>query len=238
MMLFSETAWVLSETIITALYNGRGGAETVAAGRIANVFFMAFGAVITATSVLVGSTLGAGRLEEARQKGRWILYGSIAFGAIVGALAAASTFLIPLVFGRLSDDARRVATGLVIVIASYIPLWTLLNAQFALSRSGGDTAMGVWVDVGVTYVVFLPIAFGLAWGTSLGPVALFAIAKLSDLGQDRHRLLVAREGEVGEEPGGQGSDLSRRLKYSKHFNSLLCNCSKTSGFLRKLRISR
>lgn len=153
MMLFSETAWVLSETIITA------------------------------TSVLVGSTLGAGKLEEARQKGRWILYGSIAFGAIVGALAAASTFLIPLVFGRLSDDARRVATGLVIVIASYIPLWTLLNAQFALSRSGGDTAMGVWVDVGVTYVVFLPIAFGLAWWTSLGPVALFAIAKLSDLGK-------------------------------------------------------
>lgn len=187
MMLFSETAWVLSETVITALYNARGGAETVAgmgAGwTIANIFFMAFGAVITATSVLVGSTLGAGRLEEARQRGRWILYGSMAFGAIVGAIAAASTFLIPLVFGRLSDDARRVATGLVIVIASYIPLWTLLNAQFALSRSGGDTAMGVWVDVGVTYVVFLPIAFGLAWWTSLGPVALFAIAKLSDIGK-------------------------------------------------------
>ena len=134
-------------------------------------------------SVLVGSTLGAGRLEEARRRGRWILYGSIAFGAAIGALAAASTFLIPLVFGRLSGDARRVATGLVIVIASYIPLWTLLNAQFALSRSGGDAAMGVWVDVGVTYIVFLPIAFGLAWWTSLGPVALFAIAKVSDIGK-------------------------------------------------------
>jgi putative MATE family efflux protein len=187
MMLFSETAWVLSETVITALYNGRGGAETVAgmgAGwTIANIFFMAFGAVITATSVIVGSTLGAGRLEEARTKGRWILYGSIGFGLVVGAIAAASTILIPLVFGNLSIDARLVATGLVFVIAAYIPLWTLLNAQFALSRAGGDTAMGLWVDVGVTYAVFLPLAFGLAWWTSLGPVALFALAKLCDLGK-------------------------------------------------------
>ena len=187
MMFFSETAWVLSESVKTALYNRRGGAETVAgmgAGwTIANIFFMAFGAVNTATSVIIGSTLGAGRLDEARMKARWLLYGSIVFGAVIGAAAAASTFLIPLVFGNLSPDARLVTRGLVFVISAYIPLWTLLNAQFAVSRAGGDTSMGVWVDVGVTYMIFLPTAFGLAWWTSLGPVALFALAKLADLGK-------------------------------------------------------
>ena len=187
MMFFSETAWVLSETVITALYNGRCGAETVAgmaAGwTIANIFFMAFGAVTTATSVIVGSTLGAGRLAEARDKGRWILYGSFIFGIFVGLAAAASTFLVPIVFGNLSSDARAVTRGLVLVIAAYIPLWTLLNAQFALSRAGGDTAMGVWADVGVTYAVFMPVAFALAAWTSLGPVALFAIAKIADIGK-------------------------------------------------------
>jgi putative MATE family efflux protein len=184
MMFFSEIGWVLSETIITAIYNGRGGAQTVAgmaAGfTIANIFFMAFGAVVTATSVIVGSTLGAGRLDEARMKARWIVYGSSIFGAFVGAIAAASTFLIPIVFGNLSPAARGITRGLVLVIASYIPLWTLLNAQFALSRAGGDTVMGLWVDVGVTYAVFIPAAFALAWWTGVGPVALFAIAKISD----------------------------------------------------------
>jgi putative MATE family efflux protein len=187
MMLFSETAWVLSETVITAIYNGRGGAETVAgmaAGwTIANLFFTVFWAVITATSVIVGSTLGSGQLDEARTKGRWILYGSFFFGLAVGAVAAASTFIVPLVFGNLSPAARAVTKGLVLVIAAYIPVWTLLNAQFALSRAGGDTAMGVWVDVGVTYAVFLPFAFALAAWTSLGPVALFAIAKITDIGK-------------------------------------------------------
>ena len=38
-------------------------------------------------------------------------------------------------------------------------------------------------DTPVTYAIFLPIAFSLAWWTSLGPVALFAVAKLSDFGK-------------------------------------------------------
>jgi putative MATE family efflux protein len=187
MMFFSETAWVMSETIMTAIYNGRGGAETVAgmaAGwTIANIFFMAFGAVVTATSVIVGSTLGAGKLDEARDKGRWIINGAGIFGVAVALVAAASTFLIPIVFGNLSPEAQAVTKSLVFVIAAYIPLWTLLNAQFALSRAGGDTAMGVWVDVGVTYAVFIPIAIALAAWTRMGPVALYGIAKLADIGK-------------------------------------------------------
>lgn len=187
MMLFSETSWVVSETILTALYNGRGGAETVAgmaAGwTIANLFFMAFPAIHAATGVIVGATLGAGRLDEARVRAVWIRSGSIILGLVVALAALLSTFLVPLVFANLSASARGVTTGLVVVIALYLPLWCLLNAQFAISRAGGDTAMGVWVDVGVTYFVFLPAAYALAYLTGIGPVALYAIAKLSDLGK-------------------------------------------------------
>ncbi len=185
MMLFSETAWVVSETMITAMYNSRGGADTVAgmaaAWTIANLFFLVFGAVHTATAVIVGSTLGAGRLEEARMKGKWIMSGSLVFGLGIGALAATSTTLIPLVFGNLSGSARMMTGAMVLVIACYLPLWTLLNAQFALSRAGGDTAMGVWVDVGVTYLVFIPLAWALSALTPIGPVALFGWSKLTDV---------------------------------------------------------
>lgn len=184
MMLFSETAWVLSETMITAMYNSRGGADTVAgmaaAWTIANLFFLVFGAVHTATSVIVGSTLGAGKLEEARTKGRWIMSGAVIFGIGIGCLAASSIFIVPVVFGNLSDSARVMTKSMVLVIAVYLPLWTLLNAQFALSRAGGDTTMGVYVDVGVTYLLFLPLAWALSALTPIGPVALFGWAKLTD----------------------------------------------------------
>ena len=73
MMLFSETAWVVSETIITALYNGRGGAETVAgmaAGwTIANIMFLVFPAIHAVTNVIVGSTLGAGKPGRRQKEG-------------------------------------------------------------------------------------------------------------------------------------------------------------------------
>jgi putative MATE family efflux protein len=184
-MLFSETAWVLSETIITALYNGRGGAETVAgmaAGwTIANIIFLVFPAIHASTNVIVGATLGAGKLEEGKQKARWIMSGAMILGFFAGIAAAAGTLVIPFVFGNLSGSARMVTRGLVFVIGAYMPVWCLLNSQFAVSRAGGDTLMGVWVDVGVSYILFIPAAVLLALYTSLGPVALFGLAKLFDL---------------------------------------------------------
>jgi Na+-driven multidrug efflux pump len=41
--------------------------------------------------------------------------------------------------------------------------------------------MGVWVDVGVSYTLFIPAAILLARYTSIGPVALFGLAKIFDL---------------------------------------------------------
>lgn len=185
MMFFSETAWVVSETIITALYNGRGGSETVAgmaAGwSVANLIFLVFPAIHTVANVVVGSTLGAGRLDEARQKARWVLSGSVVMGVAAGLAAALSTLGIPLVFGNLTDSARLVTRGLIFVIGIYLPMWCLLNAQFAISRAGGDTLMGLWVDVGVTYLVFIPAAFLIARLTDWGPVLLFGVAKISDI---------------------------------------------------------
>jgi putative MATE family efflux protein len=181
---FSETAWVVSETIITAICNSRGGAETVAgmaAGwTIANLFMLIFGAIQSATGIIVGSTLGAGKLEEAKTKARWILSGALALGAAVGLLATGSVFLIPLVFGNLSAPAQTVTRSLLYVIAVYIPLWAYINAQFAVSRAGGDTIMGLWVDVGVTYALFVPAAFLFAALTPWGPVEIYAVAKLTD----------------------------------------------------------
>jgi len=185
MMFFSETAWVVSETIITALYNRRGGPETVAgmaAGwSVANLLFLVFPAIHTSTNVIVGSTLGAGKLDEGRTKARWIMSGSIVFGIASGLAAMLSIAAVPLVFGNLSEPAQRVTHSIIIIIGVYLPLWCLLNAQFGVSRAGGDTLMGVLVDVGVTYAVFIPAAIVISRYTAWGPVALFGIAKLSDI---------------------------------------------------------
>ncbi len=184
LMLISETSWVVSETVTAALYNGRGGAEVVAgmsAGwAIANIFFLIFTGIHIATGVVVGGLLGADRLDEARLKARWIMSGAVVGGAMLALLQVASIAAVPFIFMNLTRDATKVTRGLLLVISAYLPLWSLLNAQFAVSRAGGDTMMGVVVDVGVTYALFIPGAFALALLTPIGPVAMYGLVKLTD----------------------------------------------------------
>jgi putative MATE family efflux protein len=186
MIFVSELSWVSSETVMTAMYNRRGGAEVVAgmaAGwTIANIFFLIFGGIWIAAGVLVGGALGAGRLDEARRRAEWLKSGAVAIGVIIAIPGAAlAAMLIPLVFSNLSAAARANSIGLVLVILAYLPLWGLLNIQFAITRSGGDTAAGMYTDLIVNTFLFAPGAVLLSLFTSIQPVPMFAILKLSDV---------------------------------------------------------
>lgn len=181
---FSEISWAASEILMTALYNSRGGAETVAgmaAGfTIANMFFLVFQGVHVATIVVVGGTLGAGDLNSAKMKARWILHGAVIAGIVIAIIEALSIFMIPFVFSNLTTEANKITIGLILLISAYMPLWSIIAAQFAVSRSGGDTLFGVIVDIPVSLFLFAPIAIVLAKYTSIGPVAMYGIAKLTD----------------------------------------------------------
>ena len=186
MIFASEISWVSSETIMVAMYNRRGGAEVVAgmaAGwTIANIFFLIFGGIWTAAGILVGGALGANKLDEARRRAEWLKSGSVAAGVIVsipGALLSA--LIIPLVFSNLSAAARSTSLGLVLVILAYLPLWGLLNVQFAISRAGGDTVMGVLADCTVNSLLFAPGAIILSYFTAIPPVQMFTLLKLTDV---------------------------------------------------------
>ncbi|GHV83993.1 MATE family efflux transporter [Spirochaetia bacterium] len=185
MILVSEASWITGETLMMAICNRRGGAETVAgmaAGfTIANLFYLCFAGVWTVTSVTVGGSLGAGKLKEAKQRAAWIQSGSIFLGIMISVVGAAgATALVPLVFSNLTIAARHICMSLVYVVAVFLPLWDLLNAQFAISRAGGDAAMGMWADISVT-IVIIPLALFLGFATMLPPVAMFAIIKSTDV---------------------------------------------------------
>jgi len=186
MIFASELSWVGSETIMTAMYNRRGGAEVVAgmaAGwTIANIFFLLFGGAWITAGVLVGSALGAGKLDEARLRAKWLSSGVVAAGIILAIPGAfLSGLIIPLVFSNLSAAARATSFGLILVILVYLPMWGLLNLQFAISRAGGDAAMGMYVDLSVNTLLFVPGAVILSFFTSMPPVPMFALLKLTDI---------------------------------------------------------
>ncbi|MGP1576848.1 MAG: MATE family efflux transporter [Treponema sp.] len=181
----ADISWVGTETIVAALYNSRGGAEVVAgmaAGwTIANIFFLIFPVIFTCIRIMIGGMLGQNKLEEARTQAHWFLSGFFIFGIGVGICEAFSVVLIPVVFTRLSPASHIITRNLIWVIALYMPLWSYLNSQFAISRAGGDALLGAWVDISVNSILFLPGMFLLTYYTNLSPVLMFGVIKLTDI---------------------------------------------------------
>lgn len=185
LVLFCEMVWVMSETITTAIYNGRGGADVVsgmaASFSVANLFFVAFGGIYSATGVILGRTLGEGDLGKAREQKTWILSGSAVFGVFMMLFGFGTILLIPLVYGRLSESALAICRDMVIMMSFFMPVWVYLNAQMAVARAGGDTEMGAYVDSAITIFVMLPMLFMLGAYTDIGPVEMYLFVKLLDI---------------------------------------------------------
>ena len=185
LVLFCEMVWVMSETVTTALYNGRGGADVVSgmasSFAIANLYFVAFGGVYTATGVILGKTLGEGNLDRARREKTWLLSGSAVFGVAMTFFGLATTLIVPVVFGRLSQGAIDICRSMVALMSLLMPIWVYMNTQQAVARAGGDTQMGAYTDAGLTLFVMTPMVFLLALFTDVGPVVMYCGVKLIDV---------------------------------------------------------
>ena len=184
MILYSEVFWAVSETISNALYNTRGGAEVVsgmASGfAIANLIFICMGGIVTSTGVIIGQELGANHIEECKKYKNWILSGSVFMGLFFMFIGLSTTFLVNIVFNNLTLESRTYAKELIIIASVYLPLWAFLNGQYSISRTGGDTTMGVLCDT-VGNILFIGGMLILTFCTDFNPVLMYAIVKFSDL---------------------------------------------------------
>lgn len=146
LLIISQMMWVLSESFTAAIYNGRGNAAVVsgmaASFSIANLFFISFDGITTATGVLIGKSLGRNELDDARKEKTWMLSAAIIFGCIMCLVGVVTVLLVPVVFGNLSIDAQNICRAMLLLMALFMPLWTYVNTQLAVCRAGGDTKVG------------------------------------------------------------------------------------------------
>lgn len=185
MVIVSESIWALAETVTTAVYNGRGGADVVsgmsASFTIANLYFVAFGGINVATCVIIGKLLGEGKLDEAREKRRWLSSGITVFSLVIMLVAMSTSLLVPVLYGNLSVAAQTIAKEMVFYMALLMPPWIILNVQLAIARSGGDTKMGFILDGLANLFLMIPIVVILAKFTNMGPVGIYIISKIVDV---------------------------------------------------------
>lgn len=186
LLIISQMMWVLSESFTAAIYNGRGNAAVVsgmaASFSIANLFFISFDGITTATGVLIGKSLGKNELNYARKERTWMLSAAVVFGCAMGLVGMVTVVLVPVVFGNLSMDAQNICRAMLLMMALFMPLWTYVNTQLAVCRAGGDTKVGFLVDGGTT-AVMIPMLLILAFFTNVSPVMMYFAVKALDVGK-------------------------------------------------------
>ncbi len=182
-LLANEFLWSAGMAMLTQRYAMRGLA--VVAGlnicsTVSNLFSVVWMSMGTAVSIMVGQLLGASEFVKARQTAKKLLAFSVASAAAIGVIIALLSPLFPQLYNT-SEETRQIATGLLLIVASALPLHSFIHASYFTLRSGGKTWITFLFDSMYVWVVALPLATWLTNATSLHIFVIYALVQYVDI---------------------------------------------------------
>ena len=182
-LMINEVLWASGSATLAQCYSMRG-LEAVAAINISytiatlfNVIFMSFGTVI---AIVVGSQLGAGKLEEAKKTDIKIIFFVVCVCIAVGSLMAAFAPAFPRLY-QTSDQVRSLAVQLIRVLALFMPVMGFTHASYFTMRSGGKTIITFLFDSVFMWVIVFPVAYILGHHTTVPLIPMYIICQSTDL---------------------------------------------------------
>ena len=182
-LLLNEALWSLGMATLTRCYSLRG-LDAVAAlnisSTVSNLFNVAILSMGSATSILVGQSLGAGDLEGAKSKAWKLLTFSLFLSLVSMALLMIAAPLVPRLYNT-EASVRRLAMDLLRIYAMAMPLISYCNSAYFILRSGGKTGITFLFDSGYTWVVAVPLAWALVNYTALDIRAIYLCMQLADV---------------------------------------------------------
>lgn len=158
---FNYIAWGGGVTMFSVIL-GHLGNDAVAANSITNILknlLLSFCAGIGAGSgIMIGNRLGAGKIEEAKEYGTWLLKYALLFGAAAGILLL---MLIPaaLRFTSLTESARHYLLIMMAISSGSVVAKSLNSTMISgIFVAGGDTRFGFLCDLINMWGFIIPIS--------------------------------------------------------------------------------
>ncbi|NNM67377.1 MAG: MATE family efflux transporter [Spirochaetales bacterium] len=157
----NELGWALGYTVPSLIF-AHLGTDDLAAYNIADtaikLVIVIFFGTTSANAVLVGKKIGEGDHEGARRTARYFAIFAPLLGLSTGLILAASSFLVPQLF-HVNGVVKGLAAAGMLIFALDMPLrmfnWHVI---VGILRAGGDTKFGLLLDVGMTWMVSVPLA--------------------------------------------------------------------------------
>lgn len=179
----NETLWSLSIVVVNIIF-GHMGAENYAGlstvRTIENLAFVFFIGVCHSCNILVGKHIGAGDEPGAKRIASSFLVLTPLMGLVLGAAVLMLRGPVVDLF-RIEESSKAVARALLLMFAFEIGLRNIpYICVVGIFRAGGDTRIGFFADLGVQYLVVIPIAAILGLVVKLPFATTFVIMQLCD----------------------------------------------------------
>lgn len=182
-LLLNETFWSMGMAAINMCYATRGltaVAATNISSTVNNLFSIILMTMGNAVGIMAGQMLGANDIDGAKDTVRKVMFFAVSCCVVTGGLMAVCSPLIPHIYNT-EEAVRHTATQLLIICGCFQPLNSFVNCAYFTIRSGGKTFITFLFDCVFTWVVCLPIAFGLSHFTQLSVVWVFFFVSCADI---------------------------------------------------------
>ena len=181
-LIVNEALWSAGMAMLTQCYSVRG-LNVVAGLNIANtvnnVFNVVFLALGNSVAIVVGQLLGAGKMEEARDKDNKMIAFSVMSCVGVAVVMICLSPVFPLLYNT-TDAVRHQATAFMIAQAIFMPQAAFIHATYFTLRSGGKTIVTFFFDCVFLWVVNVPVVFLLSRITAMQAHYIYVCCQIAD----------------------------------------------------------
>lgn len=182
---FTEFAWSLGGFLYAAVF-ARVGTGALAASQIVGtleaLFIVGSFGLMSAATVFIGRSLGAGDPVAAQTWLRRISRAGLVTGLGFGLLYALSALLVPLAFPKVGADVQHIAVlGIVIYASTQVFKVRNMIVGGGILPSAGDGKGVIIGDVVGAFVIGLPLAIYLGLYTPLGVWGVFLARSLEEI---------------------------------------------------------
>lgn len=182
-LLINEGMWSAGMAAMLQGYSMRGLAAVAGmniANTIINLFSVMFIALGNSVAIIIGKLLGAGKMEEAKDTDRKMIFFAVLVSVVVGVIV----FFIAPAFPNLYNataEAKALAKEFIKVQAVFLPQMAFIHATYFTMRSGGKTFITFLFDSVFVWVVSVPVVFILSRFTDFYVVWIFVAVQLADI---------------------------------------------------------
>lgn len=182
-LLANEFMWSLGMAMMLQCYSVRG--LSVVAGMnisttISNLFNVIFLSLGNVTAIIVGQKLGAGKMKEANDTAKKLIFFSVMICCVSGLIMAVTSPLFPQIYNT-SNDIKYLASRFILVAALCMPMYAFEHATYFTIRSGGKTMITFLFDSAFIWIVSIPTAYVLTRFTELNIILVYLICQLVEI---------------------------------------------------------